>query len=84
MAERIISVPASQQMEADTVDYMIEVNRKRQIPNNRDNLKPVQRRIIDTMVRFTNCMNTTVKSATVVGLTMACSHPQMGALYSNI
>ena len=81
MATRIISVPASEQFENDTIDYMIEVNRKRQIPSSRDGLKFVQRRILDTMTRFLNCFNKTVKSQSIVGRTMEISHPHGGGVY---
>lgn len=75
MSTRIIDVPASQQFEENTIEYMIEVNRKRQVPSTKDGLKPVQRRIIDTMTRHLSCLNTRVKSASITGRTLECSHP---------
>ena len=76
MSTRIIDVPASQQFEESTIEYMIEVNRKRQVPSSKDGLKPVQRRIIDTMTRHLSCLTTRVKSASITGRTLECSHPQ--------
>ena len=81
---RIIQQNAVQTFQDDLIDYMIEVNRMRQLPDHRDGLKKVQKRIIDIMTRFLSCMNDDVKSASIVGRTMEISHPQMGAVHSDI
>lgn len=60
----------------DMVAYAIEVNRRRQIPDYRDGLKLVVRRIIHTMFfDEIKCKRTTVKSAKVIGTTMGKYHP---------
>lgn len=60
----------------DMVTYAIEVNRRRQVPDYRDGLKLVVRRILHTMFfDETRCRKATVKSAKVVGTTMGKYHP---------
>ena len=75
MAERIIPQSAYQTFVNDLIDYMIEVNRLRQLPDSRDGLKKVQKRILDVMTRFLSCLNDQVKSASIVGRTMEINHP---------
>lgn len=59
----------------DMQAYAIEANRRRQVPDYRDGLKLVVRRIMHTMFfDETKCRRTTVKSARVVGTTMGKYH----------
>ena len=59
----------------DLIDYMIEVDRIRQLPDYKDGLKKVNRRIIYTMNNILPCMTKMVKSANIVGQTMGVFHP---------
>lgn len=74
-----ITVNLSQQMQADYMDYSMAVLLGRAIPDLYDGLKPVQRRVLQTMLeeglkpdgRFVKC-------ARVTGLTSAFFHPHGG------
>ena len=74
-----ITVSLSQQMQADYMDYSMAVLLGRAIPDLYDGLKPVQRRVLQTMLeenlkpdgRFVKC-------ARVTGLTSAFFHPHGG------
>lgn len=46
LSEQIIDRPSVQMYESDQAKYSIAVNRRRAIPEIRDGLKPVQRRIL--------------------------------------
>lgn len=72
---KIINVPMKDQYIKDSIDYLIEANRRRAIPDYKDGFKPVQRRIIDVMYNDIKCIHHTVKSAKIVGVTMGKSHP---------
>ena len=61
--------------EKDALIYAIEVNKVRMIPDYRDGLKPVHRRIIYTMGGEIRCINRAVKCATIVGEVMGKYHP---------
>jgi len=76
MKEKIISQEISQELKQSYLDYAMSVIVSRALPDARDGLKPVQRRILYTMKelglwpneRFTKCAN-------VVGTTIARYHP---------
>lgn len=70
---KIIDSPAVVEHRKDLVEYLIEVNRRRQIPDYKDGLKPVHRRILTSMM--SKCYEDYVKSALVVGDTMGKYHP---------
>lgn len=73
MPEKIIQSNIVDEYEKDATEYCIEVNWKRQIADERDSNKPVQRRIqYSTLLK---CPNTLVKSASIVGYTMQKFHP---------
>jgi DNA gyrase subunit A len=63
-----------EEMRTSFVDYAMSVNISRAIPDVRDGLKPVQRRILFRMSEL-NLTNNYVKSARVVGDTMGRYHP---------
>ena len=75
MAEIIHDKNAIKQFKEDTVIYSIEVNRKRMIPDVRDGLLRVQRRILDSMFNQLPCATKPVKTAEVVGNVIGRSHP---------
>jgi len=76
MKEKIISQEISQELRQAYLDYAMSVIVSRALPDARDGLKPVQRRILYTMKelglwpneKFTKCAN-------VVGTTIARYHP---------
>lgn len=73
--ERIIESNVVKEYHDDMQAYAIETNRRRQVPDYRDGLKLVVRRIMHTMFfDETKCRRTTVKSARVVGTTMGKYH----------
>ena len=59
----------------DLFKYSIKVNRQRMIPDRRDGLKPVHRRILDIMFNHLNCSKSYLKSARIVGSVLGISHP---------
>jgi DNA gyrase subunit A len=81
--ERILDTDIKQEMESSFLEYAYSVIYSRALPDARDGLKPVQRRILYTM----NDMNLRpdrghVKSARVVGEVMGRLHPHGdGAIY---
>src|SRR6476646_7401890 len=81
--EHILDTDIKQEMEASFLEYAYSVIYSRALPDARDGLKPVQRRILYTM----NDMNLRpdrghVKSARVVGEVMGRLHPHGdGAIY---
>ncbi len=86
MPEKIISVKASEQYQKDYREYALYVERHRTVPEFRDGLKPVQRRILYA-ARFVSNALENRKSANVVGDTMGHYHPHgdssiQGALYT--
>lgn len=73
--QKIDKVPVYDQYRKDSILYAIEVNRRRSIPDYRDGLKQVHRRIIDVMYSVEKCLTHTVKSSAIVGSVMKKSHP---------
>ena len=73
--QNIDKVPVYDQYKSDSILYAMEVNRRRSIPDYRDGLKQVHRRIIDVMYSVEKCINHTVKSSAIVGSVMKKSHP---------
>lgn len=76
MAEKLIDINIANEMEKSFLDYSMSVIVSRAIPDVRDGLKPVQRRIIYTM----HTMGLTAdkqyqKSASVVGEALGKYHP---------
>lgn len=76
MSENIKEVSTLKQYEEDMVRYSIVVNRRRSIPEVRDGLKVVQRRILyDMLENGVTTFENRKKSAKVVGDTMGVYHP---------
>ena len=75
MPEKIIQKDSLALYKEDMFRYGIETNRRRMVPDARDGLKLVQRRIIDVMFNDEPCLTKLVKSAAVVGTVMKKSHP---------
>jgi len=75
MAEIIKQANINEQSREDMQRYAIYVARNRSIPEYRDGLKPVQRRIIWTMYHDTKSINNTTKSSKIVGDVMGKYHP---------
>lgn len=74
--ERIVTIEVGNEMRRSFIDYAMSVIISRAIPDVRDGLKPVHRRIIYCM--FENGMTPNAKhkkSANAVGLVMAKYHP---------
>lgn len=87
MSEKIISKKAAEQFKDDYKEYALYVERHRVVPEFRDGLKPVQRRIIYTAKAFCDAETSNRKSADIVGSTMGKFHPHgdssiQGALYT--
>lgn len=86
MAEKIVPVDSAQQFRKDYVEYALYVERHRVVPELRDGLKPVQRRIIYTAAAHSKAKDGNVKCADIIGSTMGKYHPHgdssiQGALY---
>ncbi len=76
MADNIVDVPIKEYMERSFLDYSVSVIADRAIPDVRDGLKPVHRRILYTMHRQGITPDKPfVKSASIVGATMEKLHP---------
>lgn len=75
MAETIKQVNINEQSRTDMQRYAIYVARNRSVPEYRDGLKPVQRRIIWSMYHDEKAINNTIKSAKIVGTVMGTYHP---------
>lgn len=76
MSDKIIQVNAVDEMRKDYVRYSIMANRRRMIPDMRDGLKTVHRRILDCMLRDVKCTTSnTVKSARIIGSVLGLAHP---------
>lgn len=74
--DRLINVNIEEEMKNSFMDYAMSVIVSRALPDARDGLKPVHRRILYTMQRLRNYYNQPyVKSARVVGDTMGKLHP---------
>lgn len=75
-AVRVIDVDLSEEVERNYAAYAVEVIENRAIPDVRDGLKPVQRRILSLMHdEGITSKKKTVKSARVVGDVMGHLHP---------
>lgn len=72
--EKIIESNVSERYKNQMGIYAIEVTRRRMVPDWRDGLKLVQRRILVAMLKD-NCVSKYVKTAKVVGTTMGDYHP---------
>ena len=76
MAEKIIEYSAISMYEQDQCKYSIVVNRRRMIPEVRDGLIPVQRRVLFAAYKEGQTSpNKKDKSASLVGSTMKLYHP---------
>jgi DNA gyrase subunit A len=75
-ASRLLNVSIEDEMKNAFMDYAMSVIISRALPDARDGLKPVHRRILYTMHRLRNFHNQPyMKSARVVGETMGKLHP---------
>ncbi len=76
LAERIVDVDVSVEMEASFLEYAYSVIYSRALPDARDGLKPVQRRILYSMDEMgIRPDRSHVKCARVVGQVMGLLHP---------
>ncbi|MDQ7991501.1 MAG: DNA gyrase subunit A, partial [Propionicimonas sp.] len=76
VAERIVDIDVSAEMEASYLEYAYSVIYSRALPDARDGLKPVQRRILYTMDDMRIRPDAAhVKCARVVGQVMGQLHP---------
>ena len=83
-AENIEEISLKDEMESSYIDYAMSVVVGRAIPDVRDGLKPVHRRIIYAMTDNNQFYNTPhVKSARIVGETMGKYHPHGDAAVYN-
>ncbi len=83
VSERIVDVDVSEEMETSFLEYAYSVIYSRALPDARDGLKPVQRRILYSMDEMgIRPDKSHVKSARVVGQVMGLLHPHGdGAIY---
>jgi len=83
-AENIKEISLKEEMKSSYIDYAMSVVVGRAIPDVRDGLKPVHRRIIYAMTDNNQFYNTPhVKSARIVGETMGKYHPHGDAAVYN-
>lgn len=75
MPEKILEMSSATQFKRDYTRYGIYILYRRVLSDYRDGLKPVQRRILWAMLKNTKAINSTVKSAAVVGDVMKLYHP---------
>ncbi len=76
MSEKIISTEYSEEMQKSYLDYSMSVITSRAIPDARDGLKPVQRRVLYDMSELRiHADKPHRKSARIVGDTMGKYHP---------
>ncbi len=76
VAERIVDIDVSAEMETSYLEYAYSVIYSRALPDARDGLKPVQRRILYTMDEMRIRPDSShVKCARVVGQVMGKLHP---------
>ena len=74
--QRIVQREIEDEMKASYLDYAMSVLVSRALPDIKDGLKPVQRRVLYTMFRLGLLHNKAYrKSATIIGNTMARFHP---------
>lgn len=74
MPTKILDVNVLKQHNLDMQKYGIYISRERSIPEYRDGLKPVQRRILYDMFADTKAIDRTIKTNKVVGSTMGTYH----------
>ena len=76
MAERIVTTEFSDEMQKSYINYSMSVITSRAVPDIRDGLKPVQRRVLYAMDNLgLNADKPHKKSARIVGDTMGKYHP---------
>ena len=76
MAEQILSTEYSEEMQKSYLDYSMSVITSRAVPDIRDGLKPVQRRVLFDMGELRVFHDRpTLKSARICGYTMGKYHP---------
>lgn len=76
LAERIVDIDVSEEMETSFLEYAYSVIYSRALPDARDGLKPVQRRILYTMDQMRIRPDVShVKCSRVVGQVMGLYHP---------
>lgn len=75
MSERILPVNVIEQTKADMTGYSIYVARRRALPDPRDGLKPVHRKILYALWMGGGKNKRTVKTAAVVGDVLKKYHP---------
>ena len=74
--ERIVKVDIEEEMRTAYIDYSMSVIVSRALPDVRDGLKPVQRRVLFAMNELGNTYDKpTKKSARIVGEVMGKFHP---------
>ena len=74
--ERIVDIDVASEMQGSFLEYAYSVIYSRALPDARDGLKPVQRRILHTMAQMNlRSDRGHVKSARVVGEVMGKLHP---------
>lgn len=74
--QEIVPVPLEEELQSSYIDYAMSVIISRAIPDARDGLKPVQRRILYAMYNIKNFHDQpTKKSARVVGEVIGKFHP---------
>lgn len=73
---RVIEKETLESYETDMAKYSIIVNRRRALPEDRDGLKPVQRKILfDLFDQHATSFSKRIKSSAIVGDTMKLYHP---------
>ena len=76
MAEKILSTEYSEEMQQSYINYSMSVITSRAVPDIRDGLKPVQRRVLYAMNALgLNADKPHKKSARIVGDAMGKYHP---------
>ena len=85
-AREVLPIPLVEEMKTSYTDYAMSVIASRALPDARDGLKPVHRRILFSMHKQGNSWNKKyVKSATIVGDVMGKYHPHGdSAIYSTL
>lgn len=83
MSERIEQKDTLDQYKDHMILYSIETNRKRSVPDVRDGLKKVHRRIIDSMYNELHATDRLVKTAKVVGDVIGRTHPHGDCFRAN-
>lgn len=74
MSEKIVERNSTEQFREDYKRYGIYITFRRVMPDYRDGLKPVQRRVLWAMYNDSGAVNKTVKSATIIGDVMGKYH----------